>query len=83
MSEFLASYLVYAKDILFSFLDPKQRVFYVYIAASVLAAFGVYLVQRKHRQGRPADRFCRFFCPSQSGPHPSAWLTCGTSFSTN
>lgn len=74
MSEFLASYLAYARDVLLYFLDPGQRVFYLYIATSVLAAYGVYLFQRKQSRNAAEGSFLAFLFPKSVWSHPSAWL---------
>lgn len=69
--EFLGEYSDYAFAVLASPLDPKQRIYILYLATSVLAAFFVYRAARKH--GGEAS-FLRFLFPRHVWQHPSAWL---------
>ena len=63
--DFLSYYWSYASGVLLSFLDASQRIFYVYVAATVLVAFVVYQIQRKKSRDATGERgsFVAFLFP--------------------
>ncbi len=73
MQEFLTSYLQYVREFLGAVLDPKQRIFVLYLATSALFAFVVY--RASIRAGHISERsFWGFLLPKSVWGHPSAWL---------
>ncbi|MBT8154866.1 sterol desaturase family protein [Epibacterium ulvae] len=74
MQEFFATYLAYAKHVLMAVFDPSQRIFYLYLATSILVAFGVYSVHRARKSAETPDSFVAFLFPKSVWGHPSAWL---------
>jgi sterol desaturase/sphingolipid hydroxylase (fatty acid hydroxylase superfamily) len=74
--DFLSYYWSYATGVFLQVLDPSQRIFFLYIATSVLVAFAVYQMHRKSKRGDPAaaGSFVAFLFPKSVWAHPSAWL---------
>jgi sterol desaturase/sphingolipid hydroxylase (fatty acid hydroxylase superfamily) len=70
--EILRAYADYALGILASPLDPENRIYFVYLATSAIAAFFVYEAAR--RRGGGESSFLRFLFPRHVWQHPSAWL---------
>ena len=75
-SDFLSYYWGYAAGVFLHFVDPNQRIYFVYIATSIIAAFVVYLIhRRKGAEGTEAQgSFLAFLFPKSVWQHPSAWL---------
>ena len=76
ISDFLSYYWAYVSGAVMRFLDPGERLFYLYIATSVLVAFAIYLVRRrKGAEGTDTEgSFVAFLFPKSVWQHPSAWL---------
>jgi sterol desaturase/sphingolipid hydroxylase (fatty acid hydroxylase superfamily) len=74
VQDFIANYLDYVRKVLLSIFDPSQRVFVLYIATSMIFAFGVYLVARKAKKPEAGKSFLSFLFPKSVWSHPSAWL---------
>jgi sterol desaturase/sphingolipid hydroxylase (fatty acid hydroxylase superfamily) len=53
--------------------DPNQRIYVLYIATSILCAFGVYLAARRRGEAEGGG-FLSFLFPRKVWSHPSAWL---------
>ncbi|MGR3649257.1 MAG: sterol desaturase family protein [Shimia sp.] len=73
MQDFIANYLDYVRGFLGSIFNPRQRIFVLYLATSMIFAFGVYLAARKAKQTEAAS-FLSFLFPKSVWSHPSAWL---------
>jgi sterol desaturase/sphingolipid hydroxylase (fatty acid hydroxylase superfamily) len=71
VSEILGRFSDHALHVLSSPLEPSNRIFVLYLASSVLAAFFVFRAARK-RGGEGS--FLRFLFPRHVWQHPSAWL---------
>ncbi|NIZ62709.1 hypothetical protein DL239_17185 [Sedimentitalea sp. CY04] len=76
ISDFISYYWAYVSGAAMRFLDPGERLFYLYIATSILVAFVIYLVRRrKGAEGTDAEgSFVAFLFPKSVWQHPSAWL---------
>lgn len=68
-------------DVLLFPLDPNNRIFWLYLVSSAIAAYGVYLAIRargSHATERDAEvasgSFLQFLFPRHVWSHPSAWL---------
>lgn len=71
--DYLDAYWVHVHSVLTYPLDPTHRVYVLYLATSVLAAYVVYRAARA--RGRERDgSFLRFLFPRHVWQHPSAWL---------
>lgn len=73
MQDFIASYLDYVREFFLSVFDPSQRIYVLYLATSILFAFGVYLAAVKSKKVKSGS-FLRFLFPETVWGHPSAWL---------
>ncbi|SFK83673.1 sterol desaturase family protein [Shimia haliotis] len=73
MQDFIASYLDYVRHFFSAIFDPTQRIYLLYLASSIIFAFGVYLAARKAKKSE-AGSFLSFLFPKSVWGHPSAWL---------
>jgi sterol desaturase/sphingolipid hydroxylase (fatty acid hydroxylase superfamily) len=72
IAEFLTAYGAHALHVVTGPFDPNNRIFGLYIATSLLAAFLVHRAAR--RRGAGERSFLRFLFPEHVWRHPSAWL---------
>lgn len=81
LSATVAAVLDRLVDVLLMPFDPEQRIYFVYLASSVLIAWLVYRsIRNRKGAASPADAelaqgsFVRFLFPHRVWDHPSAWL---------
>ncbi|WP_420585181.1 sterol desaturase family protein [Ruegeria sp.] len=75
LQTFLGSFFEHVRGVLMSPLDPGNRIYVLYLASSVLIAFGIYVVRRKKALDVfGAKSFLGFLFPRKVWKHPSAWL---------
>ena len=72
MHEFLTAYGAHALEVVTYPLHPESRIYVLYLATSVLAAWLVWRAAR--RRGAGERTFLRFLFPARVWRHPSAWL---------
>lgn len=66
--EFLRSYGDYAWRVFSNLINPKSRIFFVFLITSALAAYILFRVRK------PGGQFVRFLFPNSVWSNPSAWL---------
>ncbi|KAJ02780.1 sterol desaturase/sphingolipid hydroxylase (fatty acid hydroxylase superfamily) [Sulfitobacter mediterraneus] len=71
--DLLDRFIAHAMDIVMFPFDSQQRIFALYLACSVVIAFGIYLLARR-RGAQTEGGFLRFLFPKHVWQHPSAWL---------
>ncbi|TMV10226.1 sterol desaturase family protein [Ruegeria sediminis] len=75
LQSYYESFISFAQNVLSSPLDPKNRIYFLYLASSVLIAFPIYLKARKKTgSGEGEKSFVGFLFPKKVWKHPSAWL---------
>jgi sterol desaturase/sphingolipid hydroxylase (fatty acid hydroxylase superfamily) len=71
MSEVLGTFSDYAFGVLTYPLNPDNRIYFIYLITSALAAFVIYEAARKRGE---VGSFLHFLFPRHVWRHPSAWL---------
>ena len=73
LQDLTEQFWIHARNVVTEPFDPSDRLFVVYLATSVMFAFGVYFAAR--RKGALREKtFLRFLFPRHVWRHPSAWL---------
>jgi sterol desaturase/sphingolipid hydroxylase (fatty acid hydroxylase superfamily) len=72
VAEFMHAYGAHARHVFTAPLHPSNRIFFLYLATSLLAAFLVWRAARRRGDGERS--FLRFLFPRAVWQHPSAWL---------
>ncbi|MEO1178176.1 MAG: hypothetical protein AAFV87_13720, partial [Pseudomonadota bacterium] len=72
MQSFVETFVDHAWHVLIFPLDPNNRIYLLYVATSLVFAFGVYKFAQRRAQHEGS--FLRFLFPKDVWSHPSAWL---------
>ncbi len=69
------AFLDHAKSVLLYPLDPGNRIYFLYLATSLLIAFWIYARKRRTSSEVEGEKtFLGFLFPKKVWKHPSAWL---------